>query len=128
MPLTPKQERFVTEYLVDLNATQAALRAGYSPRTAPQQGSRLLKNVHVQAAIAAKQTQQLAAVNVRVEDVLRDLQTLAAQSGVPARDGSWSTGILAPGLWDFVSFDEPGKFLYHCEDHPWAVGEIIVDP
>jgi len=53
----------------------------------------LLKNVHVQAAIAAKQTQQLAAVNVRVEDVLRDLQaiahtdlqTLSAQSGVPAR-------------------------------------------
>ena len=52
MPLTPKQHRFVTEYLVDLNASQAALRAGYSPRTAPQQGSRLLKNVEVQAAIA----------------------------------------------------------------------------
>ena len=52
MPLTPKQERFVTEYLVDLNATHAALWAGYSPRTAPQQGSRLLKNVHVQAATA----------------------------------------------------------------------------
>ena len=44
-PLTPKQHRFVIEYLVDLNATQAALRAGYSARTAPQQGSRLLKNV-----------------------------------------------------------------------------------
>ncbi|RUA04278.1 MAG: terminase small subunit, partial [Candidatus Neomarinimicrobiota bacterium] len=34
MQLTPKQDRFVAEYLVDLNATQAALRAGYSPRTA----------------------------------------------------------------------------------------------
>ena len=52
-----------------------------------------MKNVHVQAAIAAKQTQQLAAVEVRVEDVLRDLQaidhtdlqTLSVQSGVPAR-------------------------------------------
>ena len=71
--MTPRRQRFVTEYLVDLNASQAALRAGYSGRTAPQQGSRLLKNVHVQAAIAAKHTQQLAAVDVRVEDVLRDL-------------------------------------------------------
>ncbi len=47
---------------------------------------------------------------------------------VAARDGSWSTATLAPGLWDFVTFDEPGTFLYHCEDHPWAVGEITVDP
>ena len=62
MGLIPRRQRFVTEYLVDLNASQAVLRAGYNPRTAPQQGSRLLKNVHVQAAIAAKQTQQLAAV------------------------------------------------------------------
>ena len=47
---------------------------------------------------------------------------------VAARDGSWSTATLAPGLWDFVTFDEPGTFLYHCEEHPWAVGEITVDP
>ena len=47
---------------------------------------------------------------------------------VAARDGSWSTGPLAPGTWGFVTFDTPGTFLYHCEDHPWAVGEITVDP
>jgi hypothetical protein len=40
--LTPKQHRFVDEYLLDLNATQAAIRAGYSPRTAEQQAARLL--------------------------------------------------------------------------------------
>ncbi len=40
--LTPKQRRFVEEYLVDLNATQAAIRARYSERTAQEQGSRLL--------------------------------------------------------------------------------------
>ena len=75
--MTPKQDRFVTEYLVDLNVTQAALRVGYSARTAPQQGSRLLKNVEAQAAIAAQQTQQLEAVEVRIEDVLRDLKAIA---------------------------------------------------
>ena len=49
--LTPKQQRFVDEYLVDLNATQAAIRAGYSAKTANEQGNRLLANVSVQKAI-----------------------------------------------------------------------------
>lgn len=52
-PLTPKQEAFVAEYPRDFNATQAAIRAGYSAKTAAQQGERLLRNVEVQQAIAA---------------------------------------------------------------------------
>lgn len=51
MALNPKQQRFVDEYLIDLNATQAAIRAGYSPRTAKQQGQRLLTNADVAAAV-----------------------------------------------------------------------------
>ena len=51
MALTPKQERFVQEYLVDLNATAAAKRAGYSGKTACEQAARLLANVKVQAAV-----------------------------------------------------------------------------
>lgn len=50
--LTPKQEQFCREYLIDLNATQAAIRAGYSAKTAQQQGSRLLLNVVIAARIA----------------------------------------------------------------------------
>lgn len=60
--LTPKQERFVQEYLVDLNATQAAIRAGYSAKTAREQASRLLSNVNVMEAVAdgkAARTQRL---------------------------------------------------------------------
>jgi phage terminase small subunit len=49
--LTDRQMQFVREYLVDFNATQAAVRAGYSEATADQQGSRLLKNVKVAAAL-----------------------------------------------------------------------------
>lgn len=45
--LNAKQQRFVDEYLVDLNATQAAMRAGYSERTANEQGARLLAHVSV---------------------------------------------------------------------------------
>jgi len=98
--MNAKQQRFVTEYLVDLNATQAAIRAGYSPKTAQQQGSRLLTNVVVKQAIAAQHATQLKAVEVRIEDVLRDvmaiahtdLHTLTEQSGVPAR---WSDKLKA---------------------------------
>lgn len=53
--LTDKQQRFVEEYLVDLNATQAAVRAGYSAKTANEQGARLLANVSVQNAIRERQ-------------------------------------------------------------------------
>ena len=45
--LTPKQQRFCEEYLIDLNATQAAIRAGYSKKTANEQGARLLVNVSI---------------------------------------------------------------------------------
>ena len=55
MSLTPKQARFVEEYLVDLNATQAAIRSGYSKKTAEQQGARLFRNVKVGAAIQEAQ-------------------------------------------------------------------------
>ena len=51
MGLTPRKARFVDEHLIDLNGTQAAIRAGYSEKTAQQQSSRLLLNVVVQAAI-----------------------------------------------------------------------------
>lgn len=45
--MTDKQKRFCDEYLIDANATQAAIRAGYSPKTANEQGARLLANVSV---------------------------------------------------------------------------------
>ncbi len=46
--MTARQKRFCDEYLIDCNATQAAIRAGYSPKTANEQGARLLANVSVQ--------------------------------------------------------------------------------
>jgi phage terminase small subunit len=49
--LTPKQNRFVLQYIIDLNGTQAAIRAGYSEKTAEYQASRLLSKVKVQEAV-----------------------------------------------------------------------------
>ena len=50
--MNDKQAKFIAEYTKDLNATQAAIRAGYSPRSAYSQGQRLLKKAEVQAAMA----------------------------------------------------------------------------
>ena len=47
---------------------------------------------------------------------------------IAARDGSWTTGELQPGRWQHVTFEQPGTLLYHCTDHPWAIGEITVKP
>lgn len=52
--LTPKQQRFIQEYLIDLNGAQAAIRAGYAPGSAKVRASRLLDNPAVADAIAAR--------------------------------------------------------------------------
>jgi phage terminase small subunit len=73
MPLTSKQECFVAEYLVDLNATQAAIRAGYSEKTANEQSSRLLANVKVAAEVAKAQAERSARTNVSQDYVLESI-------------------------------------------------------
>ena len=55
MALTERKRRFVKEYLIDLNATQAAIRAGYSEKTAYSQGQRLLKDVEINGLIQKEQ-------------------------------------------------------------------------
>lgn len=69
----------MAEYLKDLNATQAAIRAGYSAKTAESSGPRLLGNVGVSAAIQAKQSQQLEKAGVTAEMVKARLSALAFQ-------------------------------------------------
>lgn len=77
MSLTPKQKRFVAEYLVDLNATAAAKRAGYSEKTACEQAARLLANVKVQTAVQeAKQARQ-ERTEITQDMVLRETAKLA---------------------------------------------------
>ncbi|EPN8209626.1 TPA: terminase small subunit [Yersinia enterocolitica] len=71
--LTPKQELFCREYLKDLNATQAAIRAGYSEKTAQVQSSRLLSNVMVQDRIASLKSERNEEVGIDAAYVLRRL-------------------------------------------------------
>jgi len=71
---TPRQERFVKEYLVDLNATQAAIRAGYSEKTARQTASENLSKPYIAEAIAEGFKKLQRKTGRSAEDVVNDLR------------------------------------------------------
>jgi phage terminase small subunit len=72
--VTPKQQRFVEEYLVDMNATKAAIRAGFSKRSAYSIGEEYLKKPEIRAAVDALKAKRSEKVEVKAEAVLRELQ------------------------------------------------------
>lgn len=76
--LTEKQKRFVVEYLVDLNATKAAERAGYSEKTAESQGCRMLKNVKVQAELQKAMQKREHRTEVSADMIVRQLLKIAS--------------------------------------------------
>lgn len=75
--LTPKQQRFVAEYLIDLNATQAAIRAGYSAKTADVQGPRLLGNVRISEAVSKRRQKVLERAEVTTERIVQEAAAVA---------------------------------------------------
>lgn len=73
-PLTPKQAAFVAEYLLDLNATQAAIRAGYNPNTARSVGSENLTKPDIASAIERARTARIERVEIDQDYVLKRLK------------------------------------------------------
>lgn len=74
--MTPKMQKFVDEYLVDLNATQAAIRAGYSKKTAYSIGVSNLKKPEIQAAIQKRQKSAAEKLEITRERVLKELASI----------------------------------------------------
>ena len=95
MALTAKQERFVAEYLIDLNATQAAIRAGYSKNGANRQASQLLSNIDIQAAVAKAKAKRDKRTEITQDKVVAELAKLGFYDirkavrwgGAPERSG-----------------------------------------
>ena len=75
--LTEKQQRFVDEYLIDLNATQAAIRAGYSVKTANEQGAQNLAKVSIQQAIAEQMADRSRRTGVNQDRIVLELARIA---------------------------------------------------
>lgn len=97
MALTPKQERFVQEYLVDLNATQAAIRAGYKEKTAGSIGQENLKKPEIQKAIQEAMKAQQQRTEITQDYVLQKLKEITEQpaSDSPTSDLKYSSKIKA---------------------------------
>ena len=77
MSLTAKQKRFCDEYLIDLNATQAAIRAGYSEKTAYRTGADNLRKPQIEEYIAKRQTELSRSTEITQERVIKELALIA---------------------------------------------------
>ena len=90
--LTGKQQKFVDEYLIDLNATQAAIRAGYSEKNADKIGSQLLGKTRVMEAIDAKRKRLEVKSEITAEKVLQEYAKVAFSNIADFVD--WSNGQI----------------------------------
>ena len=103
--MTPMQRLFVHEYLVDLCAAHAAVRAGYAPKHAKQQGEQLLKHPEVAAAVKVAMDARAEAIRLKAEDVVRQLGRIAF---FDIRDIFDAAGnVKEPGAWS----DEAGAAI-----------------
>jgi phage terminase small subunit len=111
-PLTPRQSAFVREYLIDLNATQAAIRAGYSEKTACEQGAQNLAKLNISRAIADGQAKLAEKSSVSAQWVIDNLvevsQRCLQKAPVMVYDRAQKSMVQATdeqgqGIWQFDS-------------------------
>lgn len=100
--LTPKQARFVHEYLVDLNATQAAIRAGYKPTNAAQTGAENLRKPQIQKALQEAREAREKSSMITAEWVLKEISKIAENQEEAARDRLKALELIGKhlGMWD----------------------------
>ncbi|MGP8153057.1 MAG: terminase small subunit, partial [Smithella sp.] len=89
--IKPKQLRFVKEYCIDLNGTQAAIRAGYSKKSAKNQAYVLLKQPHIQEAIAEEQSKIAKHLGISRDHIVQEMALVAFAD-----------------MADFITIDEGG--------------------
>ena len=106
-PLSDRQQRFVAEYLIDLNASAAYRRAGYAAKGAYVAGPRLLTNVRIAAAVAAGKGAQLARLDVTAERVLHEVARVAFANGrnywTPGGDAKHPTDLTVDEGTDWTA-------------------------
>lgn len=95
--LTPKRQAFIHEYLVDLCGTQAAIRAGYSPRTANRTATVLLSNTVIQKRIQELMTERAERTDLKADTVIDELKTVAfvPLHEIAEKGGSWAVKVRA---------------------------------
>ena len=94
--MTPKQQRFCDEYLIDLNGTQAAIRAGYSAKTANEQASRMLAKANIKEYIDQRMAEKEKSLIADQDEVLKYLTAVL-------RGESESEVVVVESVGDFMS-------------------------
>jgi len=122
--LTPKQQRFVDEYLIDLNATQAAIRAGYSEKGAAVTASKLLINAKVQETVQAARQKRASRTEITADRVLTeiarlaffDIRRLVDNDGKPIPmqelDDDTAAAIAGLDLVEYYEVNDEGKKVF----------------
>ena len=122
--LTPKQSAFVREYMVDLNATQAAIRAGYSERTANRIGAENLSKPVIQDAIREQREIVEETCRITVEWVLNQIAGIARKEDAADRDRLKALELLGKylGLWEKRTDDETNvvRVIIENEAEGWS--------
>jgi phage terminase small subunit len=113
-PLTPKQQRFVEEYLIDLNATQAAIRAGYSVKSASRIGVELLQKTQVAAYLSVAQQERSKRTGITADRVIHELALLGFSN-----------------MLDYIRTNGGGDFVVDMSrlsrDQAAAIAEVTVE-
>lgn len=119
--LTDKQQRFVAEYIVDLNATQAAIRAGYAESGARTEGARLLANADIAAAVVGANAKRSARTEIAADRVLAAIAEIAFGDirKMFTADGS----LTRPHEWD----DETAAAVAGMDVVTVSAGEGMVE-
>ena len=123
--LTPKQARFVHEYLVDLNATQAVIRAGYNmtPAAARTQGARLLANANIQEAIQEARDAREKATQYDANWIMAQIAKIAEDETQAARDRLKALELMGKryGIWEKRQDEDSSvRVTFEAEMEAWS--------
>ncbi len=127
--MTPKQKRFVAEYLIDLNATQAAIRAGYSEKTAYSIGQENLKKPEVAEAVIAAQAERSERTEITQDYVLTSIRETMEQrkgTGEHSNPNAVLKGAELLGR-HLAMFTDKKTVTHHDGDRLDALLEAITD-
>ena len=94
MALSEKQRRFVDEYLIDLNATQAAIRAGYSEKTANEMGAQNLAKLSIKSEIEKRINDRKERTQITQDKVLKDIELIKQDAMRTKIDASGNTEMI----------------------------------
>ena len=122
--LTAKQARFVHEYLIDLNATQAAIRAGYKEKNANNTASVMLANSKIQAAIQEMRISREKSSMITAEWVRRQIAEIAQKEDAKDQDRLKALDMLAKMLGLYERRDEENagiRVIIEDEAEGWSV-------